>query len=572
MQNIFAAEIKETVQAALGTTGKSRAYSRATLPFPELHDQSGTLILDLPQILPGDRFEPAGVQVTGSPFSGKLKGFAGVSVRETPEIITAAGAWGGHPGTQRGFILDFGGMRSVLRLLRTDSTLNYVLVLPWLGTDFAQASLFPAYTGTIPTRKPHVSGTASVSLRGAESQKLYVQIAGNLSVDQFLNQCVLETLVFPANLRASVADKPPFWSHPGPLQGGTAMQGLSEALTALAADLTAPLTPKLTLVSDAPGVLEIAGGFAFLKAEKSAPASWAGSPSTTLQLRAGVPDTLPMRFPLPADGKTWVLRSLKLSAAATLSPWIFAPATPDPTGRNSAIRIDGRLSAAQGFRAVRATELHGVGLLLGSPGDVELSVELFPAEAGRPAAGDAVATQMLTVSGPAAWQEALFEKPIQLEAATDWWIVLKAKSGSAAWTVAPAGPGIAARYAEDGTAWQPFPRMLPIASIPLPPGVSPPVKTPVDYPAAGLRLFRTPYPEENQSRVVVSHANGSTVVEMALPVSDQPVDVEWLWPVAGRPQLPPAATGRGIELGIRSLAGGKLDIGAATLYFAWKEP
>jgi hypothetical protein len=551
----------------MGAQKAGRAHGIPALPQP--HTQSGTLILDLPQILPGDRFEPAAVTVTGEAFYGKLKAFANVTVREVPEIVNADGAWGDKPGEQRGFILDFGGMRSILRLLRSGSALTYVLVLPWQGTDFAQASLSPAYSGPFPMRTPEERGTHQFSLRGAESQKLYVQIAADLTLEEFLDQCMLETLVFPANLRASVADRPPFWTYPGPLQGETAMQGLSEALTSLAADLTAPLAPKLTLQSDAPGALQVPGGFAFLKAEKSAAASWAGSPGTAVPLRAGVPGTLPMRFPVPEDGKIWLLRSLKLSAAAGLAPWILDPVTPDPAGGTSALRINARLSAAQGFLCAQPVELHGVGLLLAAPQGAELSIELFADDGGRPVAAEALETRMLAVSGESAWQEALFEKPLLLEAGATAWIVVKAKSGSALWNVAPAAGSIAALYAEDGTAWQPFPRMLPAASgSPAAPGA----KTPVAYPSAGLRLFRTPRPEENQSRVVVSHANGASLVEMALPVSDEAVEVEWLWPEAGRPQLAPAEGGRGIELGIRALSSGNLDISAATLFFAWKGP
>ena len=567
---MIAAEIKEMVMAPYAMYEVAKAFGVATLPFPELGDQSGTLLLDLPQILPGDRFEPAAVKVSGAAFAGTLRHFAGVSVRESPEIINADGSWGGGPGAQRGYILDFGGMRSVLRLMRTGTALKYALVLPWLGTDFAAASLYPAHNGRVASRIPDPDGAAQVSLRGAESQKLYVQIHGNLSVDEFLDQCVLETLVFPANLRASVADRPPFWTHPGPLQGETSMSGLAEALTSLAAELTSPLSPKLSIVSDAPGVIAVPGGFAFLQAEKSAAASWAGNPGTSAALRAGVPGTLPMHFPLPDDGKTWILRSLKVSAAAALSPWIFESIGTDPAGSPSTLRIDARLSAAQAFLPTQAVELHGVGLLLGAAADAELSIELCADAGSRPAPGPALAVCMLPLSGPQEWREALFEKPLMLDAGAVYWIAIKAKSGTSWWSVSPAGTAKSALYAEDGTAWQPFPRMLPSAA-PAPSGPGP-KKTPVDFPAAGLRLFRSPRPEENQARVVVSHSSGTSVVEMALPVSDEPLEVEWLWPEAHRPESAPAAGGRSLDLGIRSLAGGTLDIAAATLYFAWKGP
>lgn len=576
---VYEAEIKQTQPIGYAMVYVPQVYIQTTQPFPQVYDRSGTLVVDLPAILPGDRFEPSACKVRGLPFAGKLRHFAGVAVREVSEIIDSDGAWGDAPGAQRGFILDFGGMRSILRLLRNGTTLKYALVLPWQGTDFALGSLYPSQTGSTPTRPPDTSGAAQVSLRGAESQKFYVQIIGNLTLDQFLDACVLETLVFPANIRASVADRPPFWTHPGPLQGDTDMIGLSEALSSLAADLTAPLAPKLTLQSDAPGVLELPESFSLPAAEKSAAASWAGSPSTSLALRAGVPGVFPLHFPLPEDGKVWELRSLKLEAAALLAPWIAESVTPDPDGPtgNASIRIDARLSAGQNFASGPGLELHGVGLYLASPGDAgaELSVELAADEGGRPAGDSALASRMLSVSGPASWYEVLFDGPLVLEPGAEFWIVAKAKSGAAQWGVAPAlNPAVSsstaptvltplsphgALYSEDGTAWQPYPRMLPV----------PPAS--VAAPAAGLRVFRAPRPEENQARVTVSHANGTSIVEMALPVSDEAVETEWLWPAASRPLLPPAADGRLIHLDIRSRSSGSLEIGAATVFFAWKE-
>jgi hypothetical protein len=88
---------------------------------------------------------------------------------------------------------------------------------------------------------------------------------------------------------------------------------------------------------------------------------------------------------------------------------------------------------------------------------------------------------------------------------------------------------------------------------------------------AGLRIFRTPWPEENQSRVTLSHTDGSTQTEMALPISDDPVEVEWLWNPAALPVLAPSEVDRTINMGIRSLSSGALNIEVATVFFTWKE-
>jgi hypothetical protein len=296
-----------------------------------------------------------------------------------------------------------------------------------------------------------------------------------------------------------------------------------------------------------------------------------------LPLQAGVTGALPLFLPQPLDGKTWELRSLKLKALPKLSPWIFEAVTPDPEARvdgkenRAAVRADGRLSAAQGFVLAQETELHGVGLLLGSQGDAELSIELSADAAGRPGTGAPLATKMLNLSGDAAWREVLFDKPLTLKAGS-YWIGMKAKSGKAMWSAAPGPDAMAACYAEDGDGWQPFPRMLPSG-----PGISPPSpfmplpSASVASPCAALRLFRTPRPEENQARVVASHVSGSVTVDMALPAGGGAVDVEWLFPDGHRPLLPPGADGRSTQLSIRSLSSGQLDIQAATVFFAWKD-
>lgn len=578
--SIVEAEFKE-YEAVYAAPYMPQAYARGRVPFPTLYDHSGTMVVDLPQILPGDRFTPASIRITGQPYSGALRNFAGVAVREATELVNADGAWGTNPGAQHGFILDFGGMRSMVRLLVDGTPFKFSLVLPWQGTDFAPQSLFPASApGTAtPSRSPHGTGSLQVSLRGAESQKLYVQVYGDIALDDFLDGCVLETLVFPSNLRASVADRPAFWTHPGALQGETEIIGLADELSALASGLPSALVPKLTLLSDAPGVIELPDGIGSLLAEKSAAASWAGNPGTGVDLQAGVPGTFPMLFPEPVNDKTWELRSLKLKATPKLAPWILEAITVDPAAGaappvDASIRIDARLSAAQPFSISSPTELHGFGLLLAGVGDkeAELSVELLADDRGRPGAGPALATRMLKVAGASAWREALLEKPLNLAAGLGFWMVVKAKSGTAQWKVTPGTDNTSARYTEDGTAWQPYPNMLAALPTPGPIVESPVAKPPVFPPSAALRIFRTPRAEENQARVVVSHSDGATVVEMSLPVSYDAVEVEWLWPDGKFPLLAPAAGGesRRIDLGIRSLSSGTLDIAAATVFFAWK--
>jgi hypothetical protein len=245
------------------------------------------------------------------------------------------------------------------------------------------------------------------------------------------------------------------------------------------------------------------------------------------------------------------LRSLRVEAAPDLEPWIVEFLAPDAENSPAALRVDARLGAAQPFVPLHAGELRGVSLLLGSEAGAELGVEFCADAGGRPEASP-LATQKLIVEGPRAWRELRLDAPLPLEAGARMWVVLKAKSGGAFWAAA-AATSEAARLSEEGTAWRPYPPMIPGEGG-------------VFEPAAGLRLLRLPRPEENQARLVMAHAAGPNVVQMELPPGGVSAAVEWLWPEAGRPDLPSGENGRALQLTVHPLSSGTLALESATVF------
>ena len=91
--SIIQAELKQDRTAVMGFAVEGRGYAAPKRKALRLDGHSGTVVLDLPAIAPGDRFEPAAVKVTGATFYGKLEDYAGLAVREDLRSAVRAGRW-----------------------------------------------------------------------------------------------------------------------------------------------------------------------------------------------------------------------------------------------------------------------------------------------------------------------------------------------------------------------------------------------------------------------------------------------------------------------------------------------
>jgi len=189
---------------------------------PPDYEESGEKELLLTTVAPGSRVAKAQARVSGAAFSGRLKFFKGIKVTASPVVYNADG----QPEApvmkgEQAFILDFTGMRSVLRLELLNNKGKFTLVLPWLGTDFSPKSLYPispSSPGGMALPLPDSVGASVVRFVGVETTKLFIQLAptGNaLKETEMLEHCRIATATHPSNVKASLNGRLPFWTRPG---------------------------------------------------------------------------------------------------------------------------------------------------------------------------------------------------------------------------------------------------------------------------------------------------------------------------------------------------------------------
>ena len=223
------------------------------------HAASGDVELALGELTPGANATTARVRILGEPFHGLLANFRGARVTKSPLVFDSSGAAAPSVSGERAFIVDLGGVRAVLGLSVPSAKAKIVLVLPWMGIDFAARAIYPV-GGTYALYSlpvPDVTGKASVGFPAIESAKLFVQIKGSglTGEQQFADEARIFTAVLPTNVRASVNGRPVFFTNPGPLDHEVELAGLADELNAIARDAEAPVRAKLKIATDTPGAL-----------------------------------------------------------------------------------------------------------------------------------------------------------------------------------------------------------------------------------------------------------------------------------------------------------------------------
>src|SRR4051812_16766790 len=234
--------VTKTVSKKGGASGgqtemsKTSAENNAHKPRESEDAQSGELTIPLGTFPAGGTFDSVTFKLSGKAFHGRLKNFSGVTIAESPVGYDTAGAQQSPGnGSQRAFILDFGGLPSLLRLTIDASKANITLLLPWMGTGFADKSVYPPPTDDgwnqfKPKRDP--TGKTSVGIPALDTQKLLVQVqpkSGSAFSGDDLNEYLgLTTATFPSNVKAYLEGRLPFWTHPGILNEETEVTGLAE--------------------------------------------------------------------------------------------------------------------------------------------------------------------------------------------------------------------------------------------------------------------------------------------------------------------------------------------------------
>lgn len=533
-------------------------YGWGYAPTATLYERSGTIVLPMPEIAPGDRFAALPIELTGVPFAGLLRNWSGAAALENSQRLDANGFWENSTAGQ-GYILDLGGMWPVLELRTGSLATKITAVVPWLGTDFAPASLYPAHPGATPSRAPDPTGTTLAALRGVQSQKLYVQLSTGVGVNDLLDGLVVVSAAYPRNLRARIDTGDVFWTHPGELRGQTAITGLNDSLNALARELETNATPSLVVESDAPGViLSPADPFGTLVAQKGTEATWAGDPGTTVVVKAGEAIPLPLIFTDDDSGRGWVNRSLRISGRYDASPWRMEALQDEESATTPmGLEVDAHFAAGRSFTLSRDTELHGVSLRLCSEGKSSLLLELLADQDGVPG-GEALASAELSLAAEpdSIWREALFAEPLALAAGQTCWVVLKAREGEARW-LAVSTEASDSRYSEEGGTWSAFPEVYRNAT------------GSTGLPQAMLRLLRLPHPEESDALLALSLPGKSGTLALSWDRRKEGEPQEWIIPSSEPAELPPPSGGKGRtwQATVTSKAGGVLELAQVELFY-----
>ena len=471
-----------TVGKVVGTAGKisdsAEGYKRAVIDSPFLAQdstQSGNLTVELGELNPGTRVLDARMSVEGLPFQGLLSNLSGATATVSPVVYELTGKPGNGPSGDRAFIVDFGGLRSVLALSVKDAGIS--LILPWLGNDFSDKPIFTA--GATLTE-----GSSRVGLTGLETTKLLVQVRGSSlpTAADFAERCRIRTGTLPTNLRASVNGRPPFWTSPGPLTEIVAVQGLAAELNAVASSLTEPAAVNLTLQTDTPGVVVAPAAQRVLVVQQTATASWGGAPSTEVVLQSLQPQEF--EVPFVADKpQSWQIDRVELELSADFPPWRAYEGQVFGTSVRVGMKVDAQLSVARRIEFAQAAEVFGFALLVPADAVAEIRLDVMEEEEGggpgaEPLAGADV--QLVGGGGPdTRWHEVVLAAPFKIAAQQGAWVVAKTKTGSFGWAgrLQPPGSG-PTLYQREGGRWERYP-------------------TQTASPVAAIRLLRLPYPDEN---------------------------------------------------------------------------
>ncbi len=550
----MAAQTKQISQKAPG-----QAVPMRPVQGPSEDLDSGQYDGELLDLQPGSRVTRADLSISGKTFHGKLEHLEGAKVTESPVVFTANDKQATAAQT-KAYLVDFGRIVSVMKLEMAAPGPAITLVLPWLGTDFSPTPAFgnaPASAGKTPT--PDTTGKATVGLTGMETLKLLVQLKGSNmpSASEFSSQCTITTGTYPTNVKASLNGRLPFWTKPGPLSDPVTPTGLVEDLNAIAHEATETTTVKLSLATDAPGVLVVDfDEKTDADVEGSALASWGGQSTTQVALRALDPQTVAVPFPA-GSAATWNVSGLEISATGSFPPWRAYPGQATSEPGKLGLKIDATFSVARRFELPEAADVYGLALLVRPPtDDAQVHLELAVEEADAPAAGKPLASADLSIpAGPAGatayWQEVLFPAAVSLKPEAGTWVVARAPAGALEWIGAPeqGSPEVRTLGSSSGSRWDRYPAVD---------GLSP---------VAQVRILRRPFPSENDPVLKdLAWADG-VGGPVAVEVRQDPVDLELERP-KNKPLAVQVAEGAAsLALSVTSRATGTLTLKQVTALY-----
>jgi hypothetical protein len=545
------AQVKQTKQISEKTVQEKRKVSS----IPQDHTRSGPETVALASLGPRSRVTKVEMKISGEAFRGKVKALSGARVTVSPAVygsngLPAAAASGSAsaPYGQQGFIVDFGGIRSLLSVGFTSNAIT--MVLPWMGTGFASTPLYPtvATTQKDPVAPPTTT-TRTAEFTGVDTQKLFVQILFStpLTKDQFADSCRIETTTVPMNVRGSIAGRLPFWTHPGPLVDQVPVTGLLEDLNALVGELEEPTPVNVHFATDAPGVISVAfSPPSNLQVANTADAIWGGSSSLDVELEALRDATVPLVWPAVSTSKPWLLSELVLDTEADFPVWRAFPAQAKNSAGKLGLKVSAQFSVARRVSFPEEVLVYGVALPVRLQADSEIAVELSPgiepsSDAGPLATG---ALAAFAAPGPE-WKEVLFPAPVLIPAG-DAWIVAKSRRGSLEWVgTTETGNATRTRFSDQGGRFESYPRLG------------------LEEPVAQVRVLRAPLPAENLPVVEFSIPGLPSPETSALTGSQQTGVLRFGFP-SSAPELVVGPGGMSLDITLRARSTGVLTLRRAT--------
>lgn len=415
----------------------------------------------------------ATASITGSTYEGKLRAFAGVSVRACGIEYSGATQTQLDADSRKAFTIDFGGVRKVSALQVMgdlySAGLTIVLVLPWMGVAFGEQPLHPSGQD-----KPQVDGMGKTLVNFAETEtaKLFIQFSADIPepaagegtvVDTVLDSVVIKSNTYPLNVRAAVADRPPFFTHAGALVGDVSLPDFSAEVSAYLDALNksgvASVTSiPLALTTDLPGVLALKGSKIVF--DRVATAKWGESTRMPAHFVHQDRQEIVLEFPT-SETEEMHINGLSMEITHDFPEWRTFPRLISEVDDKVYARVAPDLNVAQCITATETSELHGISFYITEINSVtELLVELAEDVNGAP--GDkALSSTMLKALAAERlqWVDVFPAKPLKITAGKHIWFVVKAKLGAAGIVLQPLqGAGeVPACFNRHGAGWRKFP-------------------------------------------------------------------------------------------------------------------
>ena len=347
--------------------------------------------------------------------------------------IATVRASAGEPDTVTSeLVLDFGTLRTV-SALAVPTGVSISKITPWVGTKF---------DGTV-TLSP--SSGSAVTFTELQTERLLVDLTGNISPDVLASDGLVTTMTPPADLEVTVAGSR-VWFRAGPVPAGftndvditAAAQAAVDAATV--GDQDGNVVVLVALTARVPGDLDLSlpEEPRFLRTHVVA---FPGQTVPVPFVEEGVTD---VALPLPSDAATWTIHRV-VATAVPRDPGSHRVLPPDgpPISSEADLLLDPdrRLVARLPRSAlIRFERLVGIRLLLApEAGGIEIGGSLFTGTTELP--GEAVANASLTPvaipAGTPAWASLLLAQPVDLGKSAKpspddhFWITIAVTRGSA---------------------------------------------------------------------------------------------------------------------------------------------